>query len=81
MMHSCHAYLAGACSTLVRDPSCPGIHADEPVELPKFDVTWLEIGDEYKLMHVKVMSPAELALPADVQVCMCCQNSPSAAAM
>ena len=45
-----------------------GIAADEPVHLPKFDVTWLAIGDAYKLMHVKVMSPAELGLGPDVQV-------------
>ena len=42
--------------------------ADVPVELPKFDVTWLAIDDSYKLMHVKVMSPAELGLGPDVQV-------------
>ncbi|KAK9860440.1 hypothetical protein WJX84_005466 [Apatococcus fuscideae] len=42
--------------------------SDVPVELPKFDVTWLAIDDSYKLMHVKVMSPAELGLGPDVQV-------------
>ena len=41
---------------------------DEPVELPKFDVTWLAIDDGFKLMHVKVMRPGDLQLADDVEV-------------
>lgn len=44
--------------------------ADEPVELPIFDVTWLAISNDFKLMHVKVLSPAELAMAPEVQVSM-----------
>ena len=61
-----------ACLSCFRTQLSVCTSADDPIELPKHDVTWLEITDDFKLMHLKVMSPAELslALAADVQVTM-----------